>query len=60
MKSFNMLETIGADGDTRYFIDGTRVGYSDYNRLKLQAKRQDTFHSYQFAGRAHFRSVIYV
>lgn len=60
MKSFNMLISLGDDGNARYFIDGVRVSQADYRKIERQAKRHDTFHSYQFAGRAHNRSVIYV
>lgn len=60
MKSFNMLISLSPDGHARYFIDGKRVSQAEYYKTERQAKRQDTFHSYRFAGRAHNRSVIYV
>lgn len=59
MKSFAMLETSKDNQDFRYFIDGVRVPQDEYRKLRDNCARQDTFHSYQFAGRAHNRSVCY-
>lgn len=62
MKSFAMLETFDIDPEnrvSRYFIDGVRVTPAEYRKLVDNCDRQDTFHSYQFAGRTHCRSVCY-
>lgn len=66
MKSFAMLATAPIEGFSpadpaqwRYFIDGTRVTQDEYRKLVDNCDRQDTFHSYQFAGRTHCRSVCY-
>ena len=63
MKSFAMLSTSPIDpedkSESRYFIDGTRVTQDEFRKLERYSERQDTFHSYQFAGRWHFRSVCY-
>ncbi len=62
MKSFNMLQSAplaGETGEIRYFIDGARVTQEEYRKLVDNCARQDTFHSYRFAGRAHSRCVCY-
>lgn len=63
MKSFAMLETFDIDPEnrvSRYFIDGVRVTPAEYRKLKENCARQDTFHTYTFAGRYHNRSVCYL
>jgi hypothetical protein len=63
MKSFAMLISQPVDqetGERRFFIDGQRVTAAEYSKLAYNAKRCDTFRSYQFANRFHIRSVIYV
>ncbi len=62
MKSFAMLSTSPIEpstGEDRWFIDGQRVTQDEYRKLVDNCDRQDTFHSYQFAGRTHCRSVCY-
>lgn len=62
MKSFNMLMSSPLDGDpgeNRYFIDGTRVSQDEFDKLTRFSARRDTFHTYRFARRWHFRSVCY-
>lgn len=62
MKSFAMLSTSPIEpeqGETRYFIDGARVSQDEFRKLRDNCARQDTFHTYRFARRWHFRSVCY-
>lgn len=62
MKSFAMLSTSPIEpdqGEARYFIDGARVTRQEFEKLRDNAARQDTFHTYKFAGRWHHRSVCY-
>lgn len=62
MKSFAMLHTMPiapTTGEDRWFIDGQRVTQDEYRELRDNAARQDTFHTYRFGGRWHFRSVCY-
>lgn len=62
MKSFAMLSTSPIEpdqGEERYFIDGVRVTRDEFRKLRDNASRQDTFQTYRFAGRWHFRSVCY-
>lgn len=62
MKSFAMLKTSPiepAQGEDRFFIDGTRVDEREYKKLVDHCARQDTFSTYRFARRWHHRSVCY-
>ena len=64
MKSFAMLSTSPIDpetnmGESRYFVDGKRVSGKEFRKLRDNCTRQDSFQTYRFAGRWHFRSVCY-
>jgi hypothetical protein len=65
MKSFNLLwsSPISLDqydpSERRYFIDGKRVTQDEYRKLLNNCARVDSFRTYRFAGRYHFRSVCY-
>jgi hypothetical protein len=62
MKSFAMLRSAPIEpdtGETKYFVDGVRVSKDEYIKLTDNCARQDTFHTYRFAGRWHMRSVCY-
>ena len=62
MKSFAMLKSVPLDGekdDPRYFIDGERVTQDEFDKLVNHSERRDTFQTYKFGDRWHFRSVCY-
>ncbi len=62
MKSFAMLSTSPIEpeqGETRYFIDGARVSADEFRKLRDNAERHDSFSTYRFGDRWHFRSVCY-
>ena len=62
MKSFAMLISVPLDeeiDDLRYFIDASRVSHEDYHKLVDNSDRQDSFQTYKFGDRWHFRSVCY-
>ena len=62
MKSFAMLKSepvAPATGEARYFIDGERVTQGEYRKLCDNADRRDSFSTYRFGDRWHFRSVCY-
>lgn len=62
MKSFAMLKSTPLDGekdDPRFFIDGNRVNETEYRKLCDNAARHDSFQTYKFGDRWHFRSVCH-
>lgn len=61
MECYQLSETIGADMDSRFYVDGRRVSRSAYNALKDRAHRLDCFatKARQIAG-GRFRRTNYV
>ena len=63
MKRFAMLITqpaYGEEGERRFFIDGDKVDEKEYSDLARVAVKIQAFNSYEFAGRFHIRSEVYV